>query len=129
MRGPHTRWFELSGRELRVLVVAVGGALLTLAVLGALRSRLWGGELEIQAARDGLRIPARLNVNTAEQHELVLVPGIGEKTARAIIAYRREHGPFARLEDLAEVAGIGPKTVERVRPHLMCASAARPDGS
>lgn len=53
-----------------------------------------------------------VNINTATQAELESLPGIGPSKAAAIIAYRQEHGPFARPEDLQDVSGIGPKTWE-----------------
>ena len=41
---------------------------------------------------------------------------MGAKTAALIVAYRREHGAFARLEQLLAIKGIGRKTLERLRP-------------
>ncbi|MBP2017408.1 competence protein ComEA [Symbiobacterium terraclitae] len=61
---------------------------------------------------------ALVNINTASQAELESVPGIGPATARAIIAYRTEHGPFRRVDDLINVSGIGQKTLEKLRPYL-----------
>ena len=58
-----------------------------------------------------------LNLNTATQEELTLLPGIGVKKAEAIIAFRQQH-PFKSPEELAEVKGIGPKMIERLAKHL-----------
>lgn len=58
-------------------------------------------------------------INQAPAEELVLVPGIGEKTARAIVSYREGHGPFSRLESLIEVPGIGRRTFERIKDFLV----------
>jgi competence protein ComEA len=59
------------------------------------------------------------NVNTATAQELDTLPGVGPATAEKIIAYRREHGPFQRPEDLLQVSGIGEKKLaamlDRVR--------------
>ncbi|HXK42437.1 MAG TPA: ComEA family DNA-binding protein, partial [Anaerolineae bacterium] len=51
---------------------------------------------------------ARVNLNTATLAELLTLPGIGETRAQAILAYRAEHGPFTRIEELQNVSGIGP---------------------
>ncbi len=53
-----------------------------------------------------------VDINEADAGLLMSLPGIGEKTAAAIVAEREENGPFSCLEDLTRVNGIGPKTVE-----------------
>jgi len=69
------------------------------------------------AARNG-GTPAlaggRVNINTATQQALERLPGIGPVTASKIIAYRQLH-PFARIEDLEQVSGIGPAKMAAVR--------------
>ncbi|RMI15480.1 MAG: helix-hairpin-helix domain-containing protein [Calditrichaeota bacterium] len=57
-----------------------------------------------------------ININTASAEELQQLPRVGPKTAARIIRYREEHGPFATKRDLMKVKGIGPKTLERLRP-------------
>jgi competence protein ComEA len=60
--------------------------------------------------------PARkININKASYEEIQTLPGIGPTYARAIVEYRKAHGPFQTIEDLEKVKGIGPATVERVR--------------
>ncbi len=59
-----------------------------------------------------------VNVNTATLSELLALPGIGEIRAQAILAYRAEHGPFARIEDLQNVSGVGPATYEGLVPYV-----------
>lgn len=62
---------------------------------------------------------AQVDINTADAAALAAaIDGVGEKKARTIIEYRETHGPFARVEDLAEIKGIGSKTVERNRDNL-----------
>lgn len=61
---------------------------------------------------------AKVNINTADASLLQTLSGIGIKKAEAIIAYREEHGPFASVDDLQEVSGIGEKTVEKLRASI-----------
>ncbi len=68
----------------------------------------------------GERKPVKpVNPNTASVTELMQLPGVGAKTAERIVAYRKEHGPFHRLEDLMNVKGIGEKSFAKLRPHLV----------
>lgn len=57
-------------------------------------------------------------VNSAPASELQKLPGIGPKLAEAIIVYRTQSGPFARVEQLLEVKGIGPAKLGRMRPFV-----------
>lgn len=59
-----------------------------------------------------------LDVNTATAEQLQLLPGIGPSRAAAIIAERERNGPYRTVEDLARVRGIGPVTVENLRPYV-----------
>jgi competence protein ComEA len=56
-----------------------------------------------------------ININTATQAELEMLPGIGPVTAGKIIACREANGHFARIEDIQNVSGIGLKTFEGLR--------------
>jgi competence protein ComEA len=60
--------------------------------------------------------PSRVNLNRASAQELETLPGIGPARARAIIRWREEHGRFRRVEDVLGVPGVGPATLERLRP-------------
>jgi len=70
-------------------------------------------ELEIAPVEFAERRP--LDLNTATAADLERLPGIGPELARRIVAYREAHGPFAAVEDLLQVEGIGPVTLERIR--------------
>jgi competence protein ComEA len=59
-----------------------------------------------------------VNLNTATQEELQLLPGIGESRARAVIEARKRKGGFQKVEDLLEVKGIGEAGLEKLRPHV-----------
>src|SRR5690625_442630 len=59
-----------------------------------------------------------LNINRASLDELVLVPGLNLRLAQSIVEYRASNAPFASVEDLVKVRGIGPATLGRIRPYL-----------
>ncbi|MCH7734704.1 MAG: ComEA family DNA-binding protein [Chloroflexi bacterium] len=57
-----------------------------------------------------------VDLNTADLIVLQTLPGIGEVKAQAIIDWRDRNGLFTSVDDLLSVAGIGPVTVEALRP-------------
>ncbi len=60
------------------------------------------------------RAPTQLvDLNTSDAETLQALPGIGPAKAAAIIAYREEHGPFAALQDVANVPGISEQMTEK----------------
>ncbi len=63
--------------------------------------------------------PARsevVNLNTATVQQLDALPGVGPVTAAAIVAWRDANGKFTKVDQLAEVDGIGPARLEKLRP-------------
>ena len=59
-----------------------------------------------------------IDINTADAYDLQRLPGIGEKRAGDIVAYREEHGPFSSVDGLTEVSGIGPGILEGLREYV-----------
>jgi competence protein ComEA len=59
-----------------------------------------------------------IDVNRATAAELQRLPGVGPVLAARIIAYRDSAGPFRALSDLRQVPGIGPASLEKLRPHV-----------
>lgn len=59
-----------------------------------------------------------VDVNTASATELEAIKGVGPAKAQAIVKYREENGPFASIEDLEKVPGIGAKSVEQMREQI-----------
>ena len=57
----------------------------------------------------------KLDLNSATAAELQRLPGIGEKLSVAIVAWRVEHGPFQKVEELLQVPGIGEKRLAEIR--------------
>lgn len=60
----------------------------------------------------------RIDINSASWVEWTQIEGIGEATANKIIADRESNGSFKSIDDLLRVKGIGPKTLEKMRPFL-----------
>lgn len=60
----------------------------------------------------------KININSATAAELDSLSGIGPTKAQAIIDYRNQNGPFRTIDDLLNVPGIGPKTLETIRDQI-----------
>jgi comEA protein len=112
----------------QVLLKPLQGNLLIILVLSVLCAgfmiRLYSGH-NAAAIRVSARAAARpeqpLNLNRASAEELCLLPGIGMVRATQIIEYRRQNGRFNSVDDLTDIPGIGPKTLDRLRPLLRIA--------
>jgi len=63
-----------------------------------------------------------MDLNTINERELILVPGIGEKTARAIVETRKASGRFGAIDELMEVPGIGQKKFEKFKEYFFVRS-------
>lgn len=60
-------------------------------------------------------VNGKVPLNEAPVEQLQTLPGIGPTKAKAIVAYRDEHGPFTAVEELLAVKGIGEKTLEGLK--------------
>ena len=63
-------------------------------------------------------IAFEVDINAADWPELSVLPNIGETLAKRIVESRETQGPFGDVDDLQRVRGIGPKTLEQLRPYL-----------
>ncbi len=74
----------------------------------------------------GLAFSEPVDINSADAQTLAAsLNGVGLAKAQAIVEYRQQHGPFQSLEDLANVKGIGEKTVEKNRDDILLGVAKR----
>jgi len=77
--------------------------------LAALISLLLVPLAEAVAGQQSAAGKAKVNINSAGLNELQALPRIGPKIAQRILDFRKEHGPFKRVEELMKVKGIGEK--------------------
>ena len=84
---------------------------------GAAAQSDWIGKVEEKAA-SAVAGSGRVCLNTATLDELLALPGVGEKTAERILAYRNAYGKFVTVEQLLDVEGIGEGLLEQLRPYV-----------
>jgi len=109
-------WLLRRADQAAVAVLVLLGLAATVAWwvrYGGLRGRMVELEgAEPQVAR------FEVDINSADWPELVQLPAIGKTLARRIVESRQKDGPFLDHKDLRRVRGIGPKTLETIRPYL-----------
>jgi competence protein ComEA len=98
--------------------VLAAGALALLAAVWWRHSGHRGGVIDIDRAPP-LVAKFQVDVNQAEWPELIQLPGIGPTLAQRLVDDREQNGAFHDIEDLSRVGGIGPRTLERIRPYLL----------
>ena len=76
-----------------------------------------GRTVEIERARPQ-SAGFQVDINRAAWVEFATLPGVGRKLAERIVQSREQQGPFADVDDLRRVRGIGPHTLETIRPYL-----------
>jgi competence protein ComEA len=80
---------------------------MALAMVVAFSAPSWAGDA------------GKINLNKATAAELSQLKGIGMKYAERIVQYRDKNGPFKNVEDLLNVQGIGPKTLEKNKGRII----------
>ena len=59
-------------------------------------------------------ISIKININTADENELIKLPGIGPKLSKEIIQYRNKNGKFKNANEIIKIKGIGKKKFEKI---------------
>ena len=79
-----------------------------------------GNRLKIEEMNNAHKVAFSIpiNINKASLNDLILIPGIGEKTASQIIQFREKSGSFKKLEDLMKIRGIKEKKFTKVKRYL-----------
>ncbi|MEE9295331.1 MAG: helix-hairpin-helix domain-containing protein [Phycisphaerae bacterium] len=116
----------IGARSAASATVVTAACLVALALALVLRAQRIPAPDPAIALQNASAIVTGVNPNTAPAAELTVLPGIGPGRAKAIVAFREANrdtaGPgepvFKRPDDLRKVSGIGPKTVEKLRPWL-----------
>ena len=78
--------------------------------------------LSHHAGVDSTRVPTLLNLNQATEKQLQRQPQIGPKTAALVVSHREINGPFESVDQQANVKGIGPRTLEKLRNRVTIAT-------
>lgn len=74
-----------------------------------------GEENVLQQMQEKLKI----DINTADFDQMLLLPHVGPVMAKRIIEYRNKNGKFGSVEELRKVKGIGIKTLEKLKPFII----------
>jgi len=106
--------FEFSRKESLATLFLITTLLIGTGIKYASDQHWWLPETEVVDS-DPESIKLKIDLNRAEWYELIILPGIGEKKARAIVEYRKGTGSFNNIEQLCGVNGIGTETVKRIK--------------
>lgn len=118
---PRPGWQRLEVGTLMAAVEAAGGASAGLPetpVADGDRVVVAVDGVHVEPGADPLLVAVPLDVNTAGAAVLATLPGVGERTAQALVTERQEHGPYYALDELTRAPGVGGSTVEALRPLL-----------
>ncbi len=80
---------------------------------------------EMRILKQGSYTGEKLDINYASEKDFQLLPKIGPSTAKNIINYRIEHGPFSTVSDIMKVKRIGPKTYEKIKDYITVESGGK----
>jgi competence protein ComEA len=76
------------------------------------------GQGKPAAAKAAAAVASPVNINSATVAQLEVLPGIGTRTAQAIVDQRQKNGPYKKIEELMNVKGIGEKSFLKLKPMI-----------
>ena len=122
--------FSFTPQETKALIFLVAALLVGSGITWYKRTHLqFAPELKLETREAGLpsqveppstlqEETSKINLNQASEAELECLPGVGPTLSRRIVEYRIINGPFHQVEEIMQVAGIGPKTFERIKDQI-----------
>jgi competence protein ComEA len=87
-------------------------------VMASLKPSAADDDGERPAKRSAKDLSGKLNLNTATEEQLMMLPTVGPAKAERIVTWRKKNGGFKRTADLRRVKGFGYKTFKRLEPFL-----------
>lgn len=99
-------WFQVQNQDKEVTRIALS------------HSPQEAAQIEETSPAPGILEGETINLNTAPVSDLTRLPGIGEKRAESILAYREENGPFSSVQELTEVPGIGAGILAQITDYV-----------
>ena len=122
---PTPKHFGWNASQRRALILLLSVFFLALCLRYAFNRQYVLDPQPPQGARYS-ELASRIDPNTADWQTLAAIPGMGEKRAKEIVAYRQrvlaskpDSVPFLRPTDLRHIRGIGAATVENLKPYLL----------
>ncbi|MFA4888037.1 MAG: helix-hairpin-helix domain-containing protein [Candidatus Omnitrophota bacterium] len=106
--------FDLTPEERKVILF-----LLTIAIIGAGINFLAKVNAPLKNVIFLSPNIAKVNLNTADKDLLMSISGIGEKTAGRIIAYRKQQGAFASVDELRKIKGMNASRYEKIKDSVV----------
>ncbi len=65
------------------------------------------------------QVEGKVNINTATEAQIALLPGLGPKLAAEVVNYRTNNGGFKTIEDIKKVSGVGDKKFEKIKDFVV----------
>jgi len=108
-----------AGSRVQDAIDAVGGATKKRATATVNLARvLVDGEQIVVGGQVAQTADGSVSINSADAAALEQLPGVGPVIAERIVQWRNDNGPFRSVEELAEISGIGPAMVDRIKDQV-----------